>query len=88
MRGLHELPRRSANGKLSPFHGPGTRYHRKRGHMNVVEALGKVLQVGEAAAPIVATAVNPAAGAPVNVVLDAVTKAEATGGSGVAKKGR
>ena len=56
--------------------------------MNVVEALGKVLQVGEAAAPIVATAVNPAAGAPVNVVLDAVTKAEATGGSGVAKKGR
>lgn len=54
--------------------------------MNVVKILGTALRVGEAAAPAVASAINPAAGAVIGVVVDAVTKAEATGGSSVAKK--
>ena len=54
--------------------------------MSLLYVLGKVLHVGEAVAPEVATAINPAAGALISLVLNAVTQAEQAGGSGAAKK--
>ena len=54
--------------------------------MSFLSVLGKVLHVGEALAPEVATAINPAAGALVGLVVNAVTQAEQTGGTGAAKK--
>jgi hypothetical protein len=54
--------------------------------MSFLKILGKVLNIGEAMAPTVATAINPAAGALISLVLNSVTQAELTGGTGAAKK--
>lgn len=54
--------------------------------MSFLKVLGKVLSATEALAPTVANAINPAAGAIVNVVVTAVARAEQAGGSGASKK--
>lgn len=54
--------------------------------MSFLNVLGKVLNVGGAVAPTVASAVNPAAGALVGLVVNAVTQAEQAGGTGAQKK--
>ena len=54
--------------------------------MSFLNTLKGILHVGEALAPSVATAINPAAGAIVGVVINAVTQAEQAGGTGAAKK--
>jgi hypothetical protein len=54
--------------------------------MGFLSVIGKVLKVGEAVVPGVATAINPAAGAVISLVVNSVVQAEQTGGTGAAKK--
>ena len=54
--------------------------------MGFLNVLGKVLKVSEAVGPSVATAINPAAGALVSLVVHSVTEAEQAGGTGAEKK--
>ena len=54
--------------------------------MSFLKTLGKVLHAGEAIAPTVATAINPAAGALISLVVSSVTQAEQAGGTGATKK--
>jgi molybdopterin biosynthesis enzyme MoaB len=54
--------------------------------MSFLSVLGAALHIGEAVAPSVATAINPAAGALVGLVIHAVTEAEQTGGTGPQKR--
>ena len=54
--------------------------------MGFLKVLGSVLHAGVDAAPTVATAINPAAGALVGLVVHSVTQAEQAGGTGVQKK--
>jgi len=54
--------------------------------MSFLNVLKGILHIGEAVAPQVATAINPAAGALVGVVINAVTQAEQKGGTGPDKK--
>jgi hypothetical protein len=54
--------------------------------MSFLSALKGILHVGEAVAPTVATAINPAAGAIVSLAVNAVTQAEQKGGTGPEKK--
>ena len=54
--------------------------------MSFLSVIGKVLRVGEAVGPGVATAINPAAGALIGLVVNSVTQAEQAGGTGAAKK--
>ena len=54
--------------------------------MSFLKVLGGALKVGQAVAPTVATAVNPAAGALVGLIVNSVTQAEQAGGTGAQKK--
>ena len=54
--------------------------------MSFLHVLGDALHIGEAVAPGVVTAINPAAGAVVGLVVQAVTQAEQAGGTGAQKK--
>jgi hypothetical protein len=54
--------------------------------MGFLSNLKKILNVSEAEAPSVVTAINPAAGAITGLILNAVVKAEDAGGSGPDKK--
>jgi hypothetical protein len=54
--------------------------------MSFLKKLGGALNVGQAVAPTVATAINPAAGALVGLIVHAVTQAEQAGGTGAQKK--
>jgi hypothetical protein len=54
--------------------------------MSFLTTLGKILKVGEVVGPSVVTTINPAAGAITGLILNAVVKAEKTGGSGAEKK--
>ena len=54
--------------------------------MGFLSVIGKVLRVGEAVAPGVAGAINPAAGAVISLVVNSVTQAEQSGSTGAAKK--
>jgi hypothetical protein len=54
--------------------------------MSFLSTLGKILKFGQAVAPGVVTAINPAAGAITGVALNAVVKAEESGGTGPQKK--
>jgi hypothetical protein len=54
--------------------------------MSFLSKLRGIAKIGEVVAPGVVTAINPAAGAITGVVVNAVVKAEETGGSGPGKK--
>src|SRR4051794_31737902 len=54
--------------------------------MSFLSTLRGIAKIGEVVAPGVVTAINPAAGAITGVVVNAVVKAEETGGSGPGKK--
>ena len=54
--------------------------------MSFLSVLKKIGKVGEAVAPVAVTAINPAAGAITGMVVNAVVKAEESGGSGPEKK--
>ena len=54
--------------------------------MSFLTVLSKVLSATEALAPTVANAINPAAGAIVNVVVSSVARVEQAGGTGASKK--
>jgi hypothetical protein len=54
--------------------------------MSFLSTLRGITKVGEVVAPSVVTAINPAAGAITGVIVNAVVKAEETGGSGPGKK--
>ena len=54
--------------------------------MSFLSNLKKILNVSEAVAPSVVTAINPAAGAITGLIINAVVKAEDAGGSGPDKK--
>jgi hypothetical protein len=54
--------------------------------MSFLSTLGKIAKIGQVVAPGVVTAINPAAGAITGLVVNAVVKAEETGGSGSSKK--
>jgi hypothetical protein len=54
--------------------------------MGFMKVLNAVAKVGEAIAPAAVTAINPTAGAITSLVVNAVIKAEQTGGSGPQKR--
>src|SRR5262249_40033580 len=54
--------------------------------MSFLNVLGKIFNVTEAVGPQVATAINPAAGALVSLVVQSVAQVEQAGGSGASKK--
>lgn len=54
--------------------------------MGFLTNLKKILNVSEAVAPSVVSAINPAAGAITGLIINAVVKAEDAGGSGPDKK--
>ena len=54
--------------------------------MSFLKILKNIVSIGEAVAPSVATVMNPAAGALVGLVVNAVTQAEQAGGSGAEKR--
>ena len=54
--------------------------------MRFLDILGKVSKGAQVVAPMVIPMINPAAGTITQIVLNAVVKAEAIGGSGGAKK--
>src|ERR1044071_5447494 len=54
--------------------------------MGFLNVLKKIVKVGEAVGPTVATAINPGAGALVGLIVNAVSQAEEAGGTGPAKK--
>jgi len=54
--------------------------------MSFLSKFKDIFKVGEAVAPAVVTAINPAAGAITGLILNAVAKAEQTGASGADKK--
>jgi hypothetical protein len=54
--------------------------------VSFLNVLKGILHIGEAVGPQVATAINPAAGALVGIVVNAVTQAEQKGGTGPDKK--
>jgi len=54
--------------------------------MSFLSVFSRIVKVGGNVAPAVITAVNPAAGAIISLVVNEVIKAEETGGSGAAKR--
>lgn len=54
--------------------------------MRFLDILGRVTKGAQAVAPLVVPAINPAAGVITQLVLNAVVRAEETGGSGSTKK--
>ena len=54
--------------------------------MSFLDTLRKITKISQVVAPGVITAINPAAGAITGVIINAVVKAEESGGSGAGKK--
>jgi hypothetical protein len=54
--------------------------------MGFLDTLRKITKIGQVVAPGVITAINPAAGAITGLIINAVVKAEESGGSGPGKK--